>query len=117
MSTIDTSSVQAALADFIDQRVLPGIADSNSLLKWAIGGTSVVVLSRLEKVVEANLPLLQSLGIVNESGHFDIDVAEKFMDGAFARQAEFKLPMLGTPVIFDKNDGAALIKLLRQYGG
>lgn len=117
MSTIDLSSVQAALADFVDQRVLPGIADSNSLLKWAVGGTSVIVLSRLEKIVQDNLPMLKSLGIVNESGHFDMDVAARFLEGAFARQEEFKLSILGTPFIFDKTDGEALIKLLRQHGG
>lgn len=117
MSTIDMSSVQAALADFMDQRVLPGIADDNSLLKWALGGVSVLVLGRIDEVAKGYLPALKSLGIVNDKGHFDVDVAERFMDGAFSRQAEFKLPMLGTPVIFDKTDGDALIKLLRQYGG
>lgn len=117
MSAISMSGVQAALADFVDQRVLAAIGNDNSLLKWAIGGASTVTLARFDKIVEGYLPLLAGLGLVDESKNLNIEATETFVKNAFDKQATVSLPVMGVPITFDKQDGDALIALLRKYGG
>ena len=116
MSAISMSGVQAALADFVDQRVLAAIGNDNSLLKWAIGGASTVTLARFDKIVEGYLPLA-GLGLVVESKNLNIEATETFVKNAFDKQATVSLPVMGVPITFDKQDGDALIALLKKYGG
>ncbi|MCZ4065745.1 hypothetical protein NB636_07865 [Oxalobacter aliiformigenes] len=117
MSTIGMSSVQAALADFIDQRVLSAIGDDNSLLKWAIGGASTVALARFDKMVAGYIPMLTGLGLMDESKNLNIEATEAFVKSAFEKQATVSLPVMGVPITFDKQDGDALVTLLKKYGG
>jgi hypothetical protein len=117
MSAISMSGVQVALAEFVDQRVLAAIGADNSLLKWAIGGAATVTLARFEAMVSGYLPMLTSLGLVDESKNLDIEATEAFITNAFDKQATVSLPVMGVPITFDKGDGDALIALLRKYGG
>lgn len=113
MATVDMPGVKAALAAFMDQRVQANIASNDSFAKWAIGGASGLVISRLDKIVKANEPALRAVGIINENGHLDIDAAENFIHGGFEKQSEITLGL----ITFNEQDGEALIKLLRQQGG
>lgn len=113
MATVDMPGVKAALATFMDQRVQANIASNDAFAKWTIGGASVLIISRLDKIVKDNEPALRAMGIINENGHLDIDVAENFIHGGFEKQPEITLGL----ITFEKQDGEALIKLLRQQGG
>ena len=117
MSTIGLSGVRAALAEFIDQRILPAIGDDNTALKWVIGGASTVFLSRFDKIVNDNAPALRGLGILDESGNLDVDATTTFINSAFAKQNTVRLPIVGVPFTFDNADGDALIAILKQKSG
>jgi hypothetical protein len=117
MSTIGISGVQTALAEFIDQRILPAVSDDNSMLKWMIGGASTVFLSRFDRVVNEHSAALSSIGIIDESGNLDVDATEKFVNSAFEKQTVVKMPILGVPFTFDKADGDALIAILKRKSG
>ena len=117
MSTIGISGVQVALAEFIDQRILPAISNDNSALKWLIGGASTLFLGNIDKAASHYAPMLKSIGIMDESGNLDIDKAETFVNSAFAKQQTVRVPMMGVPITFDKSDGDALIAILKKQAG
>ena len=117
MSTIGTSGVQVALAEFVDQRIMTAIGDDNSALKWLIGGASTLFLGNIDKTISHYAQMLKSIGIMDESGNLDIDKAEAFIHAAFAKQQTVRVPMMGVPITFDKSDGDALIAILRKQVG
>lgn len=115
MVSIDTQKVQMALADFLDQRVLTAL-DQTSPYRWILGGASTIALSRVENLIKTYSPLLKSLGVLDETGNIILNVVETFVTSAFQKQSSVKLPILGIPFTFTKDDGEALITLLKQYG-
>ena len=117
MSTIGQSGVRSALAEFIDQRIMPANPADKSWLKWAIGGASTVALARLDKIVDGHFPLLTSIGLVDESKNLNIEATETFVKSAFDKQETVSMPVMGVKITLDKQDGDALIALLKQYGG
>lgn len=117
MSTIGTSGVQTALAEFVDQRVMPAIGDDNSLVKWLIGGASTLLLTQFDRMIANYAPVLKSIGIMDESGNLDIDKAETFVNSAFGKQDKVRVPFMGVPITFDKSDGDALIRIFREQAG
>ncbi|MCM1512593.1 MAG: hypothetical protein NC112_05740 [Oxalobacter formigenes] len=119
MSTIGLSNVPGALADFMDQRVLSGMKENSALMKWALGGVSSVALSRVDKILEKYTPILKPLGVMDEEGNLNIDTAAAFLESAFEKQPELEIqiPVIGGSITFDREDGEALISLLKRYGG
>lgn len=116
MSSITPHAVRMALADFIDQRVLSAIGSDNSSIKWLIGGAATLFLARFESMYAGYKPLLNSFGVINESGNFELEEIIKFINSAFEKQSEVKMNVLGTPFVFDKADGDAFIQFLRSKG-
>lgn len=114
---LTADNVQLALADFIDNRVLPAINEDNSALKWMIGGVSAVGLARLNEVVRHYRPLLNTLGFIDEQGNFMIDAIEMFLNASFQKQEILRMPLLGVPFRFDRTDGQYLIEALKRHGG
>ena len=117
MSTLGTSGVQSALADFIDQRIMTAIGDDNPLMKWLIGGASTPLLTRFDKIVSNYAPILKSIGVIDENGNLDIETVEKFLNSAFSKQDSVQVPFMGVPITFDKSDGDALIAILKRQAG
>lgn len=115
MVSIDTERVQLALADFLDQRVLTAL-DSSSPYRWILGGASTLALSKIQNLLNTYSPMLKSLGILDDTGNLVLEVVETFINSAFQKQANVKLPILGIPFNFNKEDGDILISLLKQYG-
>ena len=116
MSSISPAGVQMALADFIDQRVMPAISSDNSAYRWLIGGASTLFLSRFGSMYEQYKPVLVSFGLLDDSGNIKVEDATKFIYSAFEKQREVKMPLLGLPFTFDKTDGDVFIQILKSKG-
>lgn len=114
---LTTDNVRMALADFVDNRLLPAISSSNTMGRWFVGGASAVMLARFHDVVETYKPMLQGVGIIDSSGNFSVESIEMFLNSAFEKQDAFTAPLLGINFRFDKGDGDYLIESLRRYGG
>lgn len=114
---ITTESVQLAMADFIDNRIMSAVGDNNTALKWIIGGVSTVGLARMKDIVQHYRPLLHSLGFIDDDGNFLIQVIEQFINAAFQKQETLRMPLLGVPFRFDRSDGQYLIEALKRHGG
>lgn len=107
---ITTDNMKVILAKFLDERVIPAIPEDNSLLKWSLAGSSVLVLNRLDSYT----PLLKQLGIINESNLIEPEKVNLFIDNAFNKQPEVKVNLLGVPFTFDKSDGEYLLTIINQ---
>ena len=113
---LNTESVQLALADFVDNRVMTAISDDNTAMKWMIGGVSTIGLARLKYLIHHYRPVLLALGFIDQEGNFCLEVIERFMNSAFQKQETLRMPLLGMPFKFDRTDGAYLIEALRRHG-
>lgn len=112
---IDTERLQLALADFIDQRVITAL-DTGSPYRWLFGGASTIALSQVQNLIKHYTPILKTLGIIDDKGKIILEVVETFLNSAFEKQSNLRFPILGIPFNFNKEDGDALISLLKQYG-
>ena len=115
MVSMNMDKVPLALADFLDQRVMTAL-DSNSPYRWIIGGASTLVLSRFQEIVKTYTPILRALGLLDENGRLMIEIVERFITSAFDKQPNMRLPIMGVPFNFNKDDGQVLIELLKQRG-
>lgn len=116
MAAMDMSKVPAALADFLDQRVLTALPDG-SPYKWVIGGASTIALSNFSNLVKNYAPLLKTLGILDSNGFLIVEMVEQFLNSAFEKQQVLKLPLLGIPFNFNSEDGKYLVEALKRHGG
>lgn len=116
MVSMDMGRVPSALADFLDQRVLTAL-DANSPYRWLIGGASAIALSRFDTLIKSYMPILKGMGLIDEAGNLVIDVVETFIQSAFDKQPNVKFPIVGIPFNFNREDGDALIQILKQRGG
>ena len=114
---LTNEAVQLALADFVDNKVLPAISDDNSAVRWMIGGVSTVGLARMKDLIHTYRPLLLAMRFLDADGNFVLDVIERFLNSAFDRQETLRIPLLGVPFRFDRTDGSYLIEALKRYGG
>ena len=112
---ISFNSVQGALANFLDERVLTAIPEDKSFIKWALSGSSVLVLNNLQDMLKKYSSILQEFGIMDESNNVDIDKVKLFLDSAFNKQPILTVPILSIPFKFDESDGKALVDILNRY--
>lgn len=108
--------IQQALAEFTDTRIMTAL-DNSSPVRWIIGGVSTVAISRLDNILKTYGPLLRSLGVLDDTGNLILTVVEQFVNSAFDKQPTVRMPLLGIPFTFNKEDGTALIDCLKKYGG
>ena len=52
MAMINFAKSKAVLANFLDERMMPALGDDNSFLKWALAGSSALVLTRLDSIAD-----------------------------------------------------------------
>lgn len=107
---ITIEQLQVILAKFLDERVLTAVPEDNSLLKWSLAGSSVLILNRVDDYT----PILKQLGIINNSNLLDPEKVKVFITKAFEKQPEVKINLLGVPFIFNKEDGEYLLTLIRS---
>ena len=112
---ISLAQMKLVLGEFLDQQVLP--ATSNTLTKWTIGGSSVLVLNNLQNVLTPYRDMLFSLGLIDASFNFNPVTIKTFLDNAFKTEPELKLTYLGNIFTFKKEDADVLLSLMGKYDG
>lgn len=107
--------MKSVIGDFLDQRVMPVLQETNSQTSWLLGGASALVLMRLEHVIKDYVPMLQSVGILDEKLNVDYNNTKLFIDNAFRTQPTVTMDLWRIPIKFDKSDGDALLSLMDQH--
>lgn len=105
---ISLSKLQNVIPEFIDTRLMPS---APSGMKWVLGGTTFVILRRMDDIVSQYLPMLKTAGIVNDNNQIDIEMAKGFINSAFEKSGRVTVMNF----TFDKSDGEALIGILEKY--
>lgn len=108
MSVISLSKIQNVLPEFVDTRLMPS---APSHIKWILGGSTFIILRRADDMIAQYLPMMKSLGMVNDQNQLDIELAKGFINSAFDKSGI--VPLFGFN--FDKTDGEALIGILEKY--
>lgn len=105
---ISLSKLQNVIPEFIDTRLMPS---APSTMKWILGGSTFVILRRMDSIVSQYLPMLRTAGIVNENNQIDIEMTKGFINSAFEKSGRVTVMNF----MFDKSDGEALIGILEKY--
>lgn len=108
MSVISLSKIQNVLPEFVDTRLMP---TAPSHVKWMLGGGTFLVLRQADSMISEYLPLMKSIGLVNEYNQLDIDLTRGFLESAFAKEEKIKIFNFS----FDKVDAESLINILEKY--
>lgn len=106
---VNLSKLPKVLIDFIDTRLMP---NAPSYMQFLLGGSTPLLLSRKDIIVEQLKPLGKSLGIVDTTGtNINVDILEEFLKEGFSK-ANGRVYWSG--FIFTPEDGDALIALLKH---
>lgn len=105
---ISLSKLQNVIPEFIDTRLMPS---APSTMKWILGGSTFVILRRMDSIVSQYLPMLKTAGIVNDNNQIDIEMAKGFINSVFEKSGRVTVMNF----TFDKSDGEALIGILEKY--
>ena len=108
MSVISLSKIQNVLPEFVDTRLIPS---APSTMRWILGGGTFLVLRQADTMINQYLPMIKSLGLVNDNNQLDIELTKGFINSAFDKSGVINL--LGFN--FDKSDGEALIGTMEKY--
>lgn len=112
---IPLDQVKLILGEFLDNQVISH--SDNSLFKWFVRGSAVLYLNNLENTLTSYVPLLTSLGILDQDLRVNPEAVKIFLDNAFKAEPTLKLNLLGSTISFTKEDGDALIALMEKYNG
>lgn len=108
MSVISLSKFQQVFIEFVDQRLIPSAPPA---MKWLLGGTSFLILRQADSMINQYLPMLRSLGLVNEQNQLDIDLAKGFLNSAFSKSE--RVTFQG--ITLDAQEGEAFIAIMEKY--
>lgn len=115
MAMISFTKSKAVLANFLDERVMPALGDDKSFLKWALAGSSALILSRVDSIADKYTPILQEFGLMDQSKNLNTDAVRLFINSAFEKQPTVKINLMGIPFKFDPDDGKAFIEIMSRY--
>lgn len=105
---ISLSKISQVLPEFVDTRLMPS---TPSHMKWILGGSTFLILHQADTLIQKYLPMLKSVGIVDEENKLNIDVAKGFINSAFNKSGTVEY--FGFK--FDKSDGESLIQIMEKY--
>lgn len=100
--------VKQVLADFLSQEVLPKAAGGAGLVIGVAGG---MALRRIDPLIEANMPTLKALGIVDDQNRIDLEVLHEEIGKTLAQTGRVNL--MG--YLFDQADADALLSIAKKY--
>lgn len=100
--------VKQVLADFLSQEVLPKAAGGAGLI---LGVASGMALRKVDPMIEANLPMLKTLGIVDEQNRVDLEVLHEELNKTLASVGRVNL----FGYLVDSADAEALISIAKKY--
>lgn len=108
MSVISLSKIQNVLPEFVDTRLMPS---APTTMKWILGGSTFLILSRADAIVAQYLPTMKMAGLVNDNNQLDIELTKGFLNTAFEKSGNVTL----FGFTFDKSDGEALVGIMEKY--
>lgn len=100
--------VKQVLADFLSQEVLPKAAGGAGLVIGVAGG---MALRRIDPLIEANLPTLKALGIVDDQNRIDVEALHEEARKTLAQSGNVNL----FGYIVDQADADALLSIAKKY--
>lgn len=108
MKVISLSKSQNIFIEFIETKLMPS---APTVMKWILGGSTFIITKQANIMIEKSLPIMKSLGLVNEQNQLDIELATGFIRTAFEKTGTIQ--MFGYN--FDKEEGEALIAILEKH--
>lgn len=100
--------VKQVLADFLAHEVLPKAAGGAGLV---IGVASGMALRKVDPLIDANLPTLKTLGIVDDQNRIDLEVLHEEIGKTLAQTG--RVDLMG--YLFDQADADALLSIAKRY--
>lgn len=100
--------VNQVLTDYISQEVLPKAAGANALF---LGVGSGLVLRKLTASIEAKLPILKGLGLVDEQNRIDIEAFNEELTKTLSKTGSVNI--MG--YLFDTADAESLFRIAQKY--
>lgn len=108
MSWISLNKLQNIIPEFVDERLIPS---APPVIKWLLGGSTFLVLQKLDEMIKQYAPMLKQLGLINEKNQLDIDRTKGFINSAFNKSGQVTL----YGFTFNSSDGEFLVNLLEKY--
>lgn len=96
------------MTEFVEERLIPVSPPS---MKFVLGGALPWALTKVDSFIAQHMPTLKRLGLVDESGRIDMDVAKKFINDGFDKSGN--IPFFG--FILTRQDGEALLDIMEKY--
>lgn len=109
MATININKFNDVFVEFVDSQIM--VNAQTLTMKFLVGGGTFLVLRQSQNMLNQYMPVMKSLGIVNEHDQMDIEAVKGFLDSGFEK-AE-KIQFFG--INFTKQDGEALLKIMEKY--
>ena len=104
-------NLPAVIAEFAQQVLIPAAGKQGGSLPFAVGIISGLVAQRAPAMIEGYLPLLKSLGAVDEQNRIDVDL----LYGEAAKNLEAHPFSIGSYKP-DKGDLDALKEIMNRHG-
>ena len=108
MSWISLSKLQNVIPEFVDERLIPSAPPT---IKWLLGGSTYLVLSKMDELIKQYSPLLKQFDLINEKNQLNIDRTKGFINSAFNKSGQVTL----YGFTFNSSDGEFLVNLLEKY--
>lgn len=105
---ISLNKFQNIIPEFVDNRLIPSAPPS---IQWILGGSTFLVLSKFNDILNIYLPKLKQLGLVNDKNQLNIDLAKGFINAGFNKAKEVTL----YGFTFNSSDGEFLVNLMEKY--
>ena len=108
MSWISLNKLQNIIPEFVDERLIPSAPPA---IKWLLGGSTYLVLSKIDELIKQYSPLLKQFDLINEKNQLNIERAKGFINSAFNKSGQVTL----YGFTFNFSDGEFLVNLLEKY--
>lgn len=106
---ISVINLQLAIGKYFKDEILPIVKDP--LKKFIVGGTITAFTLKGESLISKYLPMLQSIGAVDDNGLIDIDILKTFMLGGLEANNG---SIIFADIKFNKEDIEKFIDLLEK---
>lgn len=100
--------VNRVLTDYLSQEVLPKASRANALV---LGVGAGLALRRLSSDIDAKLPVLKGLGVVDEQNRIDIEAFHEELTKTLSKTGSVNV--MG--YLFDTADAESLYRIAQKY--
>ena len=107
------NQLKTAASTYIDREFTSKI---NGINKWVIGIGAGAYLAQLDKLIDSNKAMLESIGLLLPDGTIDIDMAYRLLKEQATKQGKVtqSIPMIGD-VTFSVDDVETFYRICREF--